>query len=131
MPANSSSTHKDYILITGVTRQPTEAEIDLNAQSWRLPYSIDDSDLTFDGKPLNMLYEENRWKAEHQMSESRVKYSGHGDKLNVGRSRLELRTGLTEDRFQEEGVGRQTSRAVGEHASSWLVFPAGWINGFG
>ncbi|KAG9232697.1 hypothetical protein BJ875DRAFT_72123 [Amylocarpus encephaloides] len=29
-------------------------------------YEIDDSDLTFDGKPLNMLYEENRIRAERQ-----------------------------------------------------------------
>lgn len=87
MPSKSSSSqHKDYILITNVvTRQPADAEIDLSAQSWKLPYSIDDSDLTFDGKPLNMLYEENRWKAEHVL-ESRVKYSSHGDKSHVSRT---------------------------------------------
>jgi len=73
MPSQSSAQHKDYILTKGITRQPTEAEIDLKAQSWKLPYAIDDSDLTFDGKPLNMLYEENRWRAEHVI-ESRVKY---------------------------------------------------------
>lgn len=90
MPSKSSSTqHKDYILITNVvTRHPADAEIDLNAESWKLPYSIDDSDLTFDGKPLNMLYEENRWMAEHHVYESREKYysshSSHGkDKSHV------------------------------------------------
>jgi len=60
-------TGKQYYLITNVvtTVAKTDAEIDLNAESWKLPYSIDDSDLTFDGKPLNLLYEENRWMAEH------------------------------------------------------------------
>lgn len=35
---------------------------------------IDDADLCFDGKPLNMLYEENRWKAGvvYRAEESRV-----------------------------------------------------------
>lgn len=58
---------KQYYLITDTPlRATTEtAEIDLHAESWKLPYSIDDEDLTFDGKPLNMLYEENRWAAEH------------------------------------------------------------------
>ncbi|KAF4634891.1 hypothetical protein G7Y89_g3205 [Cudoniella acicularis] len=50
----------------------TEEEIDLNAESWKLPYSIDDSDLTFDGKPLNMLYEENKWQAEHSRDGEKV-----------------------------------------------------------
>jgi hypothetical protein len=70
MPSLSSTqTHQDsprYYLITNVrTNTPAESEIDLHAESWKLPYSIDDSDLMFDGKPLNMLYEENRWMAEH------------------------------------------------------------------
>jgi len=34
--------------------------------SWQTPYSIADEDLMFDGKPLNLLYEENRWQAEHR-----------------------------------------------------------------
>jgi len=59
-----------YYLITNISQNtllasPTEHEIDLHAESWKLPYSIDDSDLMFDGKPLNMLYEENKWMAEH------------------------------------------------------------------
>jgi hypothetical protein len=80
MPSKSSSTtqHKDYLLITNVvTHQPAEAEVDLYAESWKLPYTIDDSDLTFDGKPLNMLYEENRWQAEHHVHDSRDMYSSH------------------------------------------------------
>lgn len=41
---------------------------DLQAQElWKEPYTIDDADLMFDGKPLNMLYEENRWQAEHHV----------------------------------------------------------------
>jgi len=73
-----SATQNQYYLITNVHCSPNnnsnnsstssstkEKEIDLRAASWKLPYSIDDSDLTFDGKPLNMLYEENKWKAEH------------------------------------------------------------------
>ena len=78
MPSQSSAQHRDYILITDVVaRQPADAEFDLHTQSWKLPYAIDDSDLTFDGKPLNMLYEENKWRAEHVL-ESRVKYSSYG-----------------------------------------------------
>ncbi|KAH8670146.1 hypothetical protein BGZ60DRAFT_352258, partial [Tricladium varicosporioides] len=76
--SKSSSSQKQYYLITNVSSSYSpspyttstsyytkEEEIDLHAESWKLPYSIDDSDLTFDGKPLNMLYEENRWQAEH------------------------------------------------------------------
>ena len=78
MPSQSSAQHKDYILITDVaTRQAADAEFDLKTQSWKYAYNIDDSDLTFDGKPLNMLYEENKWRVEHVL-ESRVKYSSHG-----------------------------------------------------
>lgn len=68
---------KQYYLITNVSSySPADKEIDLNAESWKLPYSIDDSDLTFDGKPLNLLYEENRWKAEHHVdSKSSRDYS--------------------------------------------------------
>ncbi|TVY31383.1 hypothetical protein LSUB1_G008449, partial [Lachnellula subtilissima] len=45
--------------------------------SWELPYAIEDEDLVFDGKPLNMLYEENR------ECETRDK----GEKRGRGRSR--------------------------------------------
>lgn len=43
-----------------------DAEVDMKAESWKLPYSIEDKDLQFNGKPLNLLYEENRWTAEHK-----------------------------------------------------------------
>jgi len=78
MPSKSSTQQrKDYILITNVTRHPTEAEIDLDAEIWELAYTIEDEDLTFDGKPLNMLYEENRWQAGHHVIQSRDQQSNH------------------------------------------------------
>jgi hypothetical protein len=86
MPAiqemHHSASEKQYLLITNVVASnATDAEIiDLQAESWKLPYSIDDGDLTFDGKPLNLLYEENRWMAENpsnhvQYASSRDSYS--------------------------------------------------------
>ena len=84
MPAISMSTQAEqqYYLITNVSShcQPAEKEIDLHAESWKLPYSIDDADLTFDGKPLNLLYEENRWTAEHHVSASKEKSRGRSRK---------------------------------------------------
>lgn len=73
-----SATHNQYYLITNVHSPSTtkEKEIDLRAASWKLPYSIDDSDLTFDGKPLNMLYEENKYKVEHERVSSRDEKRG-------------------------------------------------------
>ncbi|PBP18383.1 hypothetical protein BUE80_DR010919 [Diplocarpon rosae] len=49
------------------TASPREKAIDYQhlQEYWKEPYTIDDEDLTFDGKPLNMLYEENRHHAEH------------------------------------------------------------------
>jgi len=70
--SSQNNSDKQYYLITNVqSSTTTDREIDLHAESWKLPYTIDDSDLTFDGKPLNMLYEENRWMAEHHVSDSR------------------------------------------------------------
>lgn len=39
---------------------------DIAPGSWKSPVHIDDADLTFDGKPLNLLHEENqsRWVLE-------------------------------------------------------------------
>jgi len=80
----SQTSDKQYYLITGVrtsssssSSSTNEREIDLRDQSWKLPYSIDDKDLTFDGKPLNMLYEENRYAVEHRQ----------GSREHRGRSR--------------------------------------------
>jgi len=74
----NSDPHKQYYLITNVrsthtttSSTTTEREIDLHAQSWQLPFEVDDKDLTFDGKPLNLLYEENKYRAEHRVGESR------------------------------------------------------------
>jgi len=70
---NQNQNQNQHYLITTTTTTTSsskEKEIDFRAASWKLPYSIDDSDLTFDGKPLNLLYEENknRWRAEHSGS---------------------------------------------------------------
>ena len=70
--SNAAADGKQYFLITNVTATSNaNAEFDLQAEAWKLPYNIDDSDLTFDGTPLNMLYEENRYMAEeHVISHS-------------------------------------------------------------
>jgi len=75
----NSDPHKQYYLITNVrsthssstSSSASEREIELHAQSWQLPFEVDDKDLTFDGKPLNLLYEENKYRAEHRVGESR------------------------------------------------------------
>ncbi|KAB8304378.1 hypothetical protein EYC80_003783 [Monilinia laxa] len=81
----SNADGKQYFLITNVTTPSNEnTEFDLQAEAWRFPYSIDDSDLTFDGTPLNMLYEENRYMAEGHVTspshetKSQDKYRGRG-----------------------------------------------------
>jgi hypothetical protein len=75
---SSQGSDKQYYLITNVHSSTTSSDkqTDLHAQSWKLPYSIDDKDLMFDGKPLNLLYEENRYMAEHRGS-SREHVSFH------------------------------------------------------
>ncbi|KAF8849402.1 hypothetical protein BDZ45DRAFT_697584 [Acephala macrosclerotiorum] len=85
--SSSSSSQREYYLITEAPlRATTEtAEIDLQAESWKLPYSIDDSDLTFDGKPLNMLYEENRWMAEHHVGSGDYQYSSSRSSSSSGK----------------------------------------------
>lgn len=73
--SSQNSSDRQYYLITNVqsttTTSSNDREIDLHAQSWQLPYEVDDKDLMFDGKPLNMLYEENRYMAEHHVKQSR------------------------------------------------------------
>jgi hypothetical protein len=61
---------------------------------WQKPFSIDDADLMFDGKPLNMLYEENRWMAGHRgdfrdqaACVTAVRHEGARNEGNRGRSR--------------------------------------------
>jgi hypothetical protein len=87
MPSKSSSSShhhhqqaaKQYYLITDVNVRTTanEKAIDPQSQeSWQEPYTIDDADLMFDGKPLNLLYEENKWQAEHHVSRSADYYRG-------------------------------------------------------
>jgi len=86
MPSKSSTSTQSrleaekqkYYLIT--SDNSNSKSTDASAQElWKEPYTIDDADLMFDGKPLNMLYEENRWQAEHH-----VVYS---DQFSRGRSR--------------------------------------------
>lgn len=78
MPSKSSTSTSNrlqaekqkYYLITDDhdTKSSSNKSTDLQAQElWKEPYTIDDADLMFDGKPLNMLYEENRWQAEHHV----------------------------------------------------------------
>ncbi|QSZ29488.1 hypothetical protein DSL72_004002 [Monilinia vaccinii-corymbosi] len=79
----SNADGRQYFLITNVTTTSNaNAEFDLQAEAWRFPYSIDDSDLTFDGTPLNMLYEENRYVAE-----GHVTSHAHDSSRGRGRSR--------------------------------------------
>jgi hypothetical protein len=101
----SQNSDKQYYLITNVhstTSSPNDREVDLHAQSWQLPYEVDDKDLMFDGKPLNMLYEENRSMAEHHVSQSREKVS----LLNLGR--MENRELTADDRLTAGEAGTRS-----------------------
>jgi hypothetical protein len=50
---------------------PVNSQRDLDPGFWKSPVDIDDADLTFDGKPLNLLHEENqnRWMVENHVFE--------------------------------------------------------------
>ncbi|TGO30664.1 hypothetical protein BPAE_0004g01230 [Botrytis paeoniae] len=86
--SNTSAEVKQYFLITNVTAFDDEnTKFDLQAEAWRLPYSIDDSDLTFDGTPLNMLYEENRYMAEEYVTNHSHDSKSHDRSTERGRSR--------------------------------------------
>jgi hypothetical protein len=105
--ASQSSSDKQYYLITNVrstSSSSSDQEIDLHAQSWKLPYTIDDKDLMFDGKPLNLLYEENRYMAEHRGS-SREHVSTHFTISNIFRG-----SRLTTNR--EEEVARRSEWGI-------------------
>ncbi|CAD6442051.1 3d45b6a9-878f-4845-a518-561dca03d877 [Sclerotinia trifoliorum] len=85
---NTSADGRQYFLITNVTTTSNaNTEFDLQAEPWRLPYSINDSDLTFDGKPLNMLYEENRCMAEEHVTQNSHDCKSHDNSKGRGRSR--------------------------------------------
>ncbi|KAK6586017.1 hypothetical protein PZA11_001074 [Diplocarpon coronariae] len=62
--ATSSAPKPTYDLGTSRTKAIDYQHLQ---EHWKEPYTIDDADLTFDGKPLNMLYEENRCQAEHRV----------------------------------------------------------------
>ncbi|CAD6503490.1 BgTH12-03153 [Blumeria graminis f. sp. triticale] len=55
---SSQTTDKYYSAPSSISSTSQEQAIDLNTQSWKLPYFIADEDLTFNGKPLNKLVEE-------------------------------------------------------------------------
>ncbi|RDL41145.1 uncharacterized protein BP5553_01124 [Venustampulla echinocandica] len=63
--STSSEKQQCYLISTASLDSHADAQVDLDAETWKEPYTIDDADLTFDGKPLNMLHEENRYYAEH------------------------------------------------------------------
>ncbi|KAL3426740.1 hypothetical protein PVAG01_00250 [Phlyctema vagabunda] len=44
--------------VSPATAIKLDEDIERLAESWKLPYSIEDEDLTFDGKALSTLYEE-------------------------------------------------------------------------
>ena len=71
----SQDNHTQYFLNTDFpSNQDLEAEIDMNVESWKLPVSIGDSQVTFDGKPLSLLYEENRLRRFVRLDERGVPF---------------------------------------------------------
>ena len=70
---SSSSSHsnqgtKQYYILSNISSNQIQVdnETSLQSGSWKEPFVIEDEDLMFDGKPLNLLYEENKWVAEHE-----------------------------------------------------------------
>lgn len=53
--------HQSASATTTTTSNSQEHAFDPRSESWTLPYEVDDSDLMFDGKPLSLLCEENRY----------------------------------------------------------------------
>ena len=68
---SSSLTEKQYcvLLVSPSGPQADARSNNPDAGFWKTPVDIDDADLTFDGKPLNLLHEENqsRWMLEHHV----------------------------------------------------------------
>jgi hypothetical protein len=121
--SSQNSSDRQYYLITNVhstTTSSNDREIDLHAQSWQLPYEVDDKDLMFDGKPLNMLYEENRYMAEHHVSQTREHVSAffpliyfiEGLTRIAEREKSQQEVSWEDDRVKELGFGFVDSRAV-------------------
>jgi hypothetical protein len=68
----SSATEKHYhILLNSPQATQPDSHANLDSGFWKTPVDIDDADLTFDGKPLNLLHEENqsRWMLENHVFE--------------------------------------------------------------
>jgi hypothetical protein len=71
----SSTSEKQYRVIlvspSGPQADTRGSSGNLDSGCWKSPVDIDDADLTFDGKPLNLLHEENQrgWMLEHHVFE--------------------------------------------------------------
>lgn len=66
----TSPSEKHYhILLSSPSGSKTDSRVNLDPGFWKTPVDIDDADLTFDGKPLNLLHEENQrgWMIEHHV----------------------------------------------------------------
>jgi len=70
----SSASEKQYHIWLIAGADPHWDNNSLDSGSWKTPVDIDDADLTFDGKPLNLLHEENksRWMVEHHIYEQKI-----------------------------------------------------------
>jgi hypothetical protein len=86
---SSSPTEKQYRVVSVSPSGPQADARDSNMDPgfWKTPVDIDDADLTFDGKPLNLLHEENqsRWMFEHHV----VGYGGDGESARGRRREID------------------------------------------
>jgi len=70
---SSTSEKQFHILLISSAEPHSCSDNKLESGFWKMPVDIDDADLTLDGKPLNLLHEENksRWMIEHHIYEQR------------------------------------------------------------
>lgn len=68
---HSSSQPQNQYYCNTSTSSSSSKEVEVQQEHWKTSYEVDDADLVFDGKPLNMLYEENRWANAREASERR------------------------------------------------------------
>jgi len=95
----SSASEKQYHIWLIAGADPHWDNHSLDSGSWKTPVDIDDADLTFDGKPLNLLHEENksRWMVEHHIYEQKVEHHIYEQKVEReeddgrGRAKVEER----------------------------------------
>jgi hypothetical protein len=83
----SSPTEKQYRLLNATSSPQADSRVNLDPGVWKTPVTIDDADLTFDGKPLNLLHEENksRWMLEHHVFEESNSPRGRRRKIDDSR----------------------------------------------